>query len=80
MFTYGNRSLVQWIVSRASNSEMWVRFLQDRPNNYGGYGVMVAPDSVKVVAWDRYPLVTPSFVSVDVVKVGTRNPCELSGR
>lgn len=27
--------------------------------DYGGYGVMEAPNSVKVVARDRYPLVTP---------------------
>ena len=26
---------------------------------YVGHGVMEAPDSVKVVAWDRYPLVNP---------------------
>ena len=27
--------------------------------DYGGYGVVEAPNSVKVVVRDRYPLVTP---------------------
>ena len=26
---------------------------------WGGYSVVEAPDSVKVVVWDRYPLITP---------------------
>lgn len=41
---------------------------------------MDAHDTVTVEEGDRYPLRPPSFVSVDVEKAGTRNPCELSVR
>ena len=35
----------------------------------GGYSVMEAPDSVKVLAWGRYPLVTPKCLLSSMVEL-----------
>ena len=48
------------------NLEIVVRVHVPKPN-YGEYGVMLAPLSVKEEAWDRYPLFTPIYASVTVM-------------
>ena len=53
---------------------MYISFMYE--SLYGGIGVMEAPNSVKVVARDRYPYVTPIYASVaPMVEQRTENSC-----
>ena len=43
-------------------TELLIQLVKIHPVYYGGYSVVEAPESVKLVVRDRYPLVTPIMV------------------
>ena len=55
--------VVKWIITKLYESLVQGSSPCRGTKYNGDYGVMVAPDSVKVAARDRYPLVTPNYCS-----------------
>ena len=55
--------VVKWIITKLCESLVQGSNPCRGTKYNGDYGVMVAPDSVKVAARDRYPLVTPNYCS-----------------
>jgi len=53
--------VVKWIITKLYESLVQGSSPCRGTKHNGDYSVMAAPNSVKVIARDRYPLVTPKF-------------------